>query len=321
VWAIRGATVLGVLVLIASAVDKPLWDWLDLLIVPGVLAVGGYLFNSSQNQATRRAAEQRAQDESLQAYLDQMGKLLLEEDLRGSGEDSQEARNVARARTLIALGTRNNRGPLDPNRKGAVMRFLLEAELVGRRGAGKAISGESHSFAIDLGEGRAYVISLSYANLRDVNLGGAILVGTNLAAADLSGANLSGALLTSADMGGADLSDANLKNAALFDANLSGANLKNAALSDTKLSGANLSGTDLSVAVGVTEEQIDQAKSLVHATMPTGQIYEAWLQELDEKAGRGERLSAREQAHLDRWAKMYSREDGENSGPSRQLSE
>ena len=36
---------------------KTLWDWLDLLIVPVVLAIGGYLFNSSQNQATRRAAE------------------------------------------------------------------------------------------------------------------------------------------------------------------------------------------------------------------------------------------------------------------------
>jgi hypothetical protein len=49
VWALRGAVVLGVAVLIASAFDKSLWDWLGLLIVPVVLAIGGYLFNSSQN--------------------------------------------------------------------------------------------------------------------------------------------------------------------------------------------------------------------------------------------------------------------------------
>jgi hypothetical protein len=56
--------------------SKTLWDWLELLIVPVVLAVGGYLFNSSQNQADQKVAERRAQDEALQAYLDEIGKLL-----------------------------------------------------------------------------------------------------------------------------------------------------------------------------------------------------------------------------------------------------
>src|SRR5215216_3170629 len=46
-----------------------LWDWLKLLIVPGVIAVsaaiGGAWF-----------AGQRAQDDALQAYLDQMSQML-----------------------------------------------------------------------------------------------------------------------------------------------------------------------------------------------------------------------------------------------------
>jgi uncharacterized protein YjbI with pentapeptide repeats len=58
-------------------------------------------------------------------------------------------------------------------------------------------------------------------------------------------------------------------------------------LSNANLSGANLKGAD------VTEEQLDQAKSLEGATMPNGQKYEEWLK---DKEGRGE--------------------DGENSGPS-----
>jgi hypothetical protein len=47
-------------------------------------------------KAERELAEQRAQDEALQAYLDQMGSLLLEKDLRTSEEDS-EVRMLARA--------------------------------------------------------------------------------------------------------------------------------------------------------------------------------------------------------------------------------
>jgi putative effector of murein hydrolase LrgA (UPF0299 family) len=34
---------------------RTLWDRLELLIVPFVLAIGGYLSNSSQNQATEGA--------------------------------------------------------------------------------------------------------------------------------------------------------------------------------------------------------------------------------------------------------------------------
>ena len=67
VWAIRGASVLVILLLIASAFDKSLWAWLKLLIVPAVLAIGGYLFNSSQNRATEAAADRRAQDDALQS--------------------------------------------------------------------------------------------------------------------------------------------------------------------------------------------------------------------------------------------------------------
>jgi hypothetical protein len=39
--------------------DKTLWDWLDLLIVPTVLAIGGYLFTQAERQATEAAAERR----------------------------------------------------------------------------------------------------------------------------------------------------------------------------------------------------------------------------------------------------------------------
>jgi hypothetical protein len=102
---------------------RTLWDWLDLLIIPLVLALGGYLFTLSENQATRVAAEQRGQDEALQAYLDQIGQLLLDKNLRGS-EAGSEVRSLARARTLTLLPR------LDGGRKGRVVQFLYESGLI-----------------------------------------------------------------------------------------------------------------------------------------------------------------------------------------------
>ena len=131
VWAIRGATVLGILVLIASAVDKTLWDWLDLLIVPAVLAIGGYLFNNSQNRATQRATEQRAQDDALQAYLDHMSDMLISEKDQPSLYDEHpldRLRAVARARTLTVLPRLAGDG------KGRVVQFLRESNLIRREG-------------------------------------------------------------------------------------------------------------------------------------------------------------------------------------------
>jgi cell division protein FtsB len=75
-------------------------DWLQLLIVPLALVLIGFLFTMQQDarqqrtedqraQAERRLAEQSAQDEALQAYLDQLSSLLLEKDLRNSEQGSE----------------------------------------------------------------------------------------------------------------------------------------------------------------------------------------------------------------------------------------
>jgi hypothetical protein len=126
---IRGVIVAGILVLIASAVasavDKPLWAWLNLLIVPAVLAIGGYLFTSSQNRATQAAAERRAQDDALQSYINQMGQLLLDRDTQLlHPEEGDDARTLARAWTLTVLPR------LDGLRKRSVVQFLYESGLI-----------------------------------------------------------------------------------------------------------------------------------------------------------------------------------------------
>jgi hypothetical protein len=135
VWAIRivllFVLVLGILILVGRPFDITLWQWLDLLIIPAVLAIGGYLFTRSENRVTRVAAEQRAQDDALQAYLDQMGQMLLDKDrpLRQSRE-GDELQTLARARTLTMLPS------IDDARKGTVVQFLYEADLILGGGSG-----------------------------------------------------------------------------------------------------------------------------------------------------------------------------------------
>jgi len=200
----------------------------------GVLTTGAInTYLTSKDHAAQLELEQeKAQDAALQTYLDQMGQMLLNEDLRSSEEDS-DLRTLARARTLTTL-----RALEDAGRKTQVLRFLAEANLV--QGAYES----------------SPVISLAHADLR----------GTDLSDADLSDADLSDATLSDAILRRAYLGDADLRGTDLSFTDLSGADL-----SFANLSGANLSGAILRDATGVTEEQLEEQTDLLHdATMPDG---------------------------------------------------
>lgn len=208
---------------------KTLWDWLQLLIIPAVLAVGGYLFNFTTSRTERNVATDNQREAALKEYIDQISELLLKEHLGEFKPEYETVRNIARVRTLTVLRR------LDEVRKGSVLQFLHESKL---------INGDKSIIDLDGAD-------LSRANLRLLNLGGA-----DLRQANLSHADLSHAMLNKANLAYADLSGANLKRAHLGDANLSSAKLNGADLSkadlrgDTDLTyselvGANLSDADL----------------------------------------------------------------------------
>jgi Pentapeptide repeats (8 copies) len=227
---------------------KTLWDWLDLLIVPIVLAIGGYLFNSSQNRATEAAAERRAQDGALEQYVGQIGELLLDDKnpLRGS-EEGSEVRMLARARTLTLLRT------LDEAHSRTMMEFLRHSDLL-------VVNG-------DLG---STTISFRGANLSGLDLSGADLSAADLRRADLTKAKLNGINMLTTSLTGADLSDAELKGATL-----KGCDLRQTILSGADLSGADLRGSTLQGAV-VSDELLATCK-YGPAIVPNGQKYEEWL--------------------------------------------
>jgi uncharacterized protein YjbI with pentapeptide repeats len=235
--------------------EKKLWDWLQLLsalAIPIVLTVAGFWFTSQQarhqqNLEERRAEaeqdleEQRAQATALQAYLDQMGPLMLDENLRNS-EGGSEARTLARARTLTVLGRLNS------ERKRSAVQFLYESSLIGK--ADPVVDlGDADLRSVDLRLTDLSRADLSEVDLSEADLSNAILSDANLTNAILNDADLSGAELNDAELSGANLSGANLSGAKLNQANLTIATLHRTDLSSAILDGANLSSADLSRAI------------------------------------------------------------------------
>lgn len=213
---------------------KTLWDWLDLLIVGAVLAAGGFLLNRSARKSELQIAEENRNQATLQAYYDRMADLILTHKFKDKDE-GQEGRSIARARTLATLRA------LDAERKGSLVRFLYESELIG--------------YIDEEEERQEPIILLSSADLRGADLRSARLRGVNLSAVDLRGAILQWAILASANLSGADLRNADLywpdltkaflDYADLRKANLSKAVMRGASLANADLRGADLKGADL----------------------------------------------------------------------------
>jgi uncharacterized protein YjbI with pentapeptide repeats len=274
------------------------------LVVPVVLALGGYLFTRSENRRTQRITEQRAetdreiadqrrQDDTLQAYLDDMSELLQDKNLHDA-HPGDKLSVLARARTLPVM-----RG-FDTGRKRVIVQFLYEAGLIDRdrrvinldrADLIEAGLNELYLKDADLSGTFLYRAYLRESTLIHTNLSDALLIRADLRNANLSGANLSGADLSEANLSASALSGANLRDAYLADAILHPAALDPPSdpnsveaflyrehLSDADLIDADLSGADLTGAL-VTGEQLDKCRSLKGATMPDGQKYEDWLKD------------------------------------------
>jgi len=315
---------------------KTLWDWLDLLIVPVVLAIGGYLFNSAQNRATQRAAERRSQDDALEAYLDDMSDMLTPKKDQPSLSDERppdSLRSVARARTVTLLARLDD--GLDEGEslgKGYVLRFLSESGLI-KKGASSLVKPVVPIQGANLSRADLRGADLKNADLHLARLNGSNLFKANLNEADLSYANLSRADLRKATMWGADLSMTNLREANLSEADLSNgrgfyndpqsvrlmgelfgedlqrslnerlADLRGADLSGADLSGADLSGADLRGA-NLRGADLRGTRGITN-------------EDLDQQASSLEGATMPNGQKYEDWLKSKGRgEGGENSGSS-----
>jgi hypothetical protein len=313
---------------------KKFWDYLELLIVPAVLTIGVTWLNWAQRQRERQAEDaqqklqlavedQRAQDAALQAYLDQMSQLLIDEKLRRDTRGDV----VARARTLTILGRLDDGG-----RKGSILQFLYEAGLIFKDNPLLSLSGADLSdvdlsraslrwadrleWSLDEATGETFTfkvktpstsVDLSRVNLSEAYLSGARLPGVNLSEANLQEIRLPEADLSNADLRNADLRNARLRGTRLHSVHFGGANLIGADLTNADLQRARLTsftrraGPDSADVISekpakVHYAQLDKCKSLEGATMPDGKTlrgdppyygptFKEWLERKREEEG------------------------------------
>lgn len=234
-------------------VGKTLWDWLQLAIIPFMLAGGGYVFSQVQKNNDQKIAQDNQQETALQAYIDKMSELLLHEQL-GESSPPDKVVAIAQARTATVLRI------LDSARRASLIQFLSGANIL-------------LVCVKDSLEG----IDLQGANLAQLNLSGISLKRANLQKANLGQSRLIDATLDGANLRRAHLTDADLHKARFVGADLQGARLLSTNLEEAKFPGANLKNANLAYAVlhkaSISQEQLQSAMHLQGAIMPDGSTH------------------------------------------------
>ena len=221
---------------------KSAWDWLDKLLAPFILALAGIsvnrIFKSRDDKRLEQEkdiAEDRKNQEVLKDYFDDTHKLLSEGKWFEEDKENEPIFALARARTLVVLKE------LDGKRKGSLIRFLSEAELL------EFVSlAEADLEKADLRECRLAKADFTKANLKGADLRKCDLARSKLIKADLTGANLEEACIRKANLYAAILHKANLKKAKLCGAKLFKADMRKTNLTDANLVKADLRKANLS---------------------------------------------------------------------------
>lgn len=222
----------------------------------GVIAIPFVLFFAGQQyqERLRQQDTERLQQQAVKDYISQLSTILL--DAEGDLRDpkNERLRTLTTATTLTLLREPN----LDGDRKGQVIKFLSEMNLVNRSVVYGPYRPEDITPTLSLKGANLREADLKFAKLTDADMSSANLIGANLIGADLSSADLSstqlrGAYLHSADLSNADLTFADLRSADLRIANLRSANLRFVDLRSANLTFADLHETFL------YEEQLENA--------------------------------------------------------------
>lgn len=223
---------------------KTLWDWLELLIVPILLAVGGILYTHRDKEREIRRQSEDQYQARYNKFVEQLIKILMTEDV--------EDKKVLQVVHMIILSTLRD---VDGKRKRLILENLQDSRLLCNRD---------------------YLLlqnaDFSGVNLRGINLAAANLSEVKFSKADLTGAVLDKALLSGTDLADSTLISAVLENAVMHEADLSRADLSRSFLDGTQLQGAYMSGVDLQGAtlVGANLFGVDYSKADMRGADLTG---------------------------------------------------
>jgi hypothetical protein len=212
---------------------KSFWDWLQLLIVPLMLAFGAFYLNYASETRDKQIAEEGKQQELLKDYFSKMQTLILAEKTLPKSNNkptgspsldqnqpklSPESQAIARALTLAVLDE------LDGKRKGKVISYLADSKLIIE---GPTLKSKSE-------------INLEHANLKYIVLQDVVMPFVKINNADMTNARLDNVDLSNSDLADSDLSEATLKDVKLIEAKVYRVNF-----TKTNLTGVNFSNTDL----------------------------------------------------------------------------
>jgi len=195
---------------------KTLWDWLQLLIIPLMLALGAFYLNSASESS--RVQEQIKQ-EILTDYFSKMQDLIVEtkkiKQTPGSKESNSEERLLLEFRPTAQALTLSVLEQLDGKRKGKVITYLAESQLINK---------------IDP------LIQLGGANLQKLELKGRqVFSSINIVGANMTATELSDILISDSDLSTVNLTEAVLQDVTFENSNLSGINLDGASLTNVSL--------------------------------------------------------------------------------------
>lgn len=232
------------------------WDWLQLLLIPFVLAFVAYAFNSYQASTSQQIEEKSKQEQVVDNYLNQMSTILLQYHLHDS-KPGDPIRALAQAFTLTALDR------LDSEHKNMIILFLYRADLLKYHyykhnetecGDPKVLKKQfpDEKPIITLSQGHIEGVTINNLGLSCIDLHNMEMEGANFSESDLNRADLGLSFAMNADFSYTSMIAANLyfldlENANLQEAHLQFANMEGICLSHARLDGANLQHADLKV--------------------------------------------------------------------------
>jgi uncharacterized protein YjbI with pentapeptide repeats len=200
---------------------KSFWDWLQLLIIPLMLALGAFYLNSAADFRDYQIAQEQKHQEILTDYFSKMQDLIVEtkkiKETSGYKESHPkdkeanllpEFRSTAQALTLSVLEQ------LDGKRKGKVITYLAESQLItvdnnkpytqpeinlyGANLKGMVLNDVAQVETVDK---KPLGVAIRGANMTDSTIKNVrLFVGSQLRESDFSRANLTDVYFTNANM-------------------------------------------------------------------------------------------------------------------------
>jgi uncharacterized protein YjbI with pentapeptide repeats len=225
---------------------KTLFDWLELLIIPSSLGLLGWLYQEAEKSKVQKTEEERARNKTLSSFFNTITDLLKDHNL--ANNPTVQVKALARTRINMTLAQ------LDGARKGQVLQFLYESNLIDKSPGLKLLGANFNNAILDhivLGASEIRGANFVNASFKNANLNEIIMNSSNF-----EKANLSGSLVENADFSYTNLKNSKWKNMDLTTVEFEGANLTNANLRGSLIKKSQLDSILLKKKIKTTKNKI-----------------------------------------------------------------